>query len=78
MKVTLKLFATLRKYCKDNEKGVCIIEIEEGATVQHIIDKLSIPPDIPKIILVNGTQKTLSDSVHDEDTVSVFPPIAGG
>ena len=78
MKVKIKLFATLRKYIKESDVGTCILELPESIKVQEVMDMLNIPGDIPKIILINGIQKGLEDMLKDEDTLSVFPPIAGG
>ena len=33
---------------------------------------------IPKIIIVNGLQKGADEFLKDGDTLSVFPPVAGG
>ncbi len=78
MKITLKLFAMLREHLKDHQNGVVEVTLQEKATVQDVFATFKIPEDIPKIILINGVQKSASDSLHDGDTLSVFPPIAGG
>jgi len=33
---------------------------------------------IPKIILVNGLQEGIEEFPRDCDTLSIFPPVAGG
>jgi len=78
MKITLKLFASLREHLKKHSNGACDINLQEHATVQDVLASLHIPDDIPKIILINGVQKSEIDMLHDGDTLSVFPPIAGG
>jgi molybdopterin converting factor small subunit len=78
MKITLKLFATLRDHMINHHNGVCEIAVQETATVQDVLASFCIPEDIPKIILINGVQKGAGDQLHDGDTLSVFPPIAGG
>ena len=78
MKITLKLFATLREHMKDHLNGATDVVLQENATVQNVFTAFQIPADIPKIILINGVQKSAADSLHDGDTLSVFPPIAGG
>jgi sulfur-carrier protein len=78
MNITLKLFALLREYIKDHPNGACDIELQEQTTVQDVLSSLRIPGDMPKIILINGVQKTETDLLNDGDTLSVFPPIAGG
>jgi molybdopterin converting factor small subunit len=78
MKITLKLFATLREHIKNHGNGACEVALRETATVQDVLTLFQIPEDIPKIILVNGVQKSACDMLHDGDTLSIFPPIAGG
>ncbi len=78
MKITLKLFATLREHLKDHHNGASEVTLHDKATVQDVFAAFKIPEDIPKIILINGVQKSAADSLHDGDTLSVFPPIAGG
>ncbi len=78
MKVKVKLFATLRNHLKDNKSGVCMLEFDGSATVQEAIDLMNLPEDIPRIILVNGVQKGFDEALADSDTLSIFPPVAGG
>jgi len=78
MKITLKLFATLRDHMKNHNNGACEVALQETATVQDVLASFRIPEDIPKIILINGVQMSTGDLLHDGDTLSVFPPIAGG
>ena len=78
MEITLKLFATLRKHIKESEGGVCTLQLPENTSVNTVVEQLTIPQDIPKIILINGHQKKPEDILVDGDTLSIFPPIAGG
>jgi len=79
MKITVKLFATLKRYLPDGAQGsVCSLSIAADTTVQNIIEMLAIPADIPKIILINGLKRNSDDVLSDGDTLCVFPPIAGG
>jgi molybdopterin converting factor small subunit len=78
MKITLKLFAMLREHLKDHQNGVAEVTLHDTATVQDVFAAFNIPENIPTIILINGVQKSAADSLHDGDTLSVFPPIAGG
>jgi len=78
MKITLKLFAALREHMITHHNGACEVSLGEIATVQDVLEKFRIPDDIPKIILINGAQKSSCDVLHNGDTLSVFPPIAGG
>ena len=78
MKITLKLYATLREHLNDHHNGASKIILHEQSTVKDVFKAYKIPEDIPKIILINGLQKSEDDILHDGDILSVFPPIAGG
>lgn len=78
MKITLKLFAAFREHIIGHHNGACEVSLCETATVQDVLEKFHIPEDIPKIILINGAQKSSCDVLHNGDTLSVFPPVAGG
>ncbi len=78
MRITIKLYSMLRSYLKDGENGVGILEVSDGAKIADVAASLGIPEKIPKITLVNGEQKSLSEPLAEGDTLSVFPPMAGG
>ena len=74
--VTVKFFATLRKFGPDNE----IIKIPENSKVKFLFEEYNIPKDNRRaIILVNGRpHKDHETILKDGDIVSIFPPIGGG
>lgn len=79
MKIKLKLFATFREFLPEKNDGHSSeLELNSGTSVENVIDTLHLPKDIPKIILINGIQKTSEAILQDGDTLSIFPPIAGG
>ena len=79
MQVKVKLFATLRDYLpKESDGKSCMVAADENATIEQIISKLNIPGDIPKIILVNGRNGSLTQTIKPGDELSIFPPVAGG
>ena len=79
MEVKVKLFATLRDYLPKNSDGKSFqLEIDEKTTINQIITQLEIPEEIPKIILVNGLQGYIDQTLKDGDVLSIFPPVAGG
>jgi len=79
MQVKIKLFATLRDYLpKESDGKSCQVDIDEKTTIEQIIGELHIPGDIPKIILVNGRNGSLNQTLKEGDEVSIFPPVAGG
>jgi sulfur carrier protein len=79
MEVEVKLFATLRDYLpKGSGKFSCKMEVDGHTRIKDLLDRLKIPKEIPKIILVNGIHGKEDQMVKDGDVVSIFPPVAGG
>ena len=81
MEITLKLFATLREYMPcGKDKYACTMDVRKDCMVADLIEELKIPREIPLIILVNGIQNQEKERqiLQEGDTVSIFPPIAGG
>jgi sulfur-carrier protein len=79
MTITVKLFATFRDF-SPQEAVNATFEAEVGApeTVRGLLNVLSLPEDLPRIVLVNGRQATEDSSLSAGDTVSIFPPLIGG
>jgi sulfur carrier protein len=79
MGIEVKLFATLRDYLpKGSGRFSCNMEIERQTRVKDILERLRIPEEIPKIILVNGIHGKPDQILKEGDVVSIFPPVAGG
>jgi molybdopterin converting factor small subunit len=79
MKIEVALYATLSQYLPpgaQNRKAV--IGVRDGATVRDVMTQLGIPQDLPNILLVNGRQAPEDTVLKDGETLSVFPPLAGG
>ncbi len=79
MEIEVKLFATLRDYLpKGSGRFSCKMEIDGQTRIQEILNKLNIPEEIPKIILVNGVHGKKDQVLKEGDVLSIFPPVAGG
>ncbi len=80
MKVTVKLFATLRKYLPpDATGGKAEVELPDGATVRQLVERLGIPQSAARLVMVDGEHcPELDTPLQDGQTVSIFPPVAGG
>ena len=74
MKVTVKLFASLRKGKFDMETR----EYSPGTKISQVIDELNIPKDQVSIIFVNNRHAEPERQLDDGDVVAFFPPIGGG
>ncbi|HYA03424.1 MAG TPA: MoaD/ThiS family protein [Syntrophobacteria bacterium] len=79
MKIELRLFASLSRYLPDRQGGnLCAMEIPEGTTIKELLERLAIPTEIRKIIIVNGVHAGESQFLAEGDRIGVFPPVAGG
>ena len=77
MIVHVKLFAGLRELLPE-DKTPYPMELPRAATVAELLRHLSIPDDKPLILLINGVHATRETTLHEGDTLAVFPPVAGG
>jgi len=75
MHVTVKLNASLRQYGKSvSNDGTFLLEIEENSTAREIVQKLAIPLEKVKMILLNGKGVGLDSILNDGDRIALFPP----
>ena len=74
MKLEIKLFANLQKYMPSAEK----VELDDNCKVIDLLKKIGINPSDVAIILVNGRHVELSQTLFEDETIAIFPPIAGG
>ncbi|MBD3408312.1 MAG: MoaD/ThiS family protein [Candidatus Lokiarchaeota archaeon] len=80
MKVQVKLYATLRDYAprKCGIGEAFLFEVKDN-TVRAILEKLSIPEEYARIVMVNGSRiSDYSYKLDENDLVVIFPPIGGG
>lgn len=74
MKITVKLFATLR----ENREKIMELEIEEGDTVYDVIHAIGILHEDVAIIMINGRGVEMSAGLVDQDVLALFPAVGGG
>lgn len=79
MKIRVQLYAVLAKYLPPQTDGnTAWLELPEGVSVKEVLQHLKVPEAMPKILLVNGRHAELDKVLSEGDTLSIFPPIAGG
>lgn len=79
MTVSVKLFATLRKYLPENAVNkTATLEFGDEARASDIIAQLEIPDGHIHLILIDGKHSSEDTPLTDGAVVSFFPPIAGG
>ena len=79
MKIEIRLFATLVQYLPPGSNGRrTVLEVAGGSTVGQVLDRLGIPRNLSKLIMVDGVHRGVDTVLQDGNVLSVFPPIAGG
>jgi sulfur-carrier protein len=79
MEIEVRLFATFRDYLPQGSESFSFRKIlGSEMAVSKIAEEINLPPDIPKIFIVNGNVVTGEYVLRDGDVVSIFPPVAGG
>jgi molybdopterin converting factor small subunit len=74
MKITVKLFATLRigRFKQDQR------DYPVGATCQQVAADLGVGREETGMVLVNGRHASLKQVLNDGDSLSLFPLLGGG
>ncbi|MEM7293411.1 MAG: MoaD/ThiS family protein [Pseudomonadota bacterium] len=83
VKITLKLYATLGDLLPPHAKNnAAEIEVDEDVTLNEIIQRFQIPPELAHLVLVNGHFACEADRNHPmlkpDDVLAIWPPVAGG
>lgn len=84
MKIRLKLFAHLMEYLPTEleDKHTAVLHVDEDTTPYQLIDELHIPRQMAHLVLLNGVflrpDERNKPVLKEEDTIAVFPPVAGG
>jgi sulfur-carrier protein len=74
MTLTVRLFATLR----EGRGKELSLKMDEDTTVRGLISRLSIPEEEVAILLINGRDGSMDQTLVHGDKVSLFPPVGGG
>lgn len=75
MQVEVRLFAHLRHLYP---RGFQEIDLNEGSTVQDLINILKLTDEKSLIIMVNGCKEDMTKILQSGDRVGIFPPVGGG
>lgn len=79
MRVEVRLFATLASYLPvGGRDGAAVVDVPDGTTLRELIQQLGFPPDLERVVLVNGEEASADRPLQERDVVTVFPPLAGG
>lgn len=83
MKIYIELYASLMSLLPPGkERFRREITISEDTTVQQLIEQFNIPEQQAHIVLINGHfvcgDDRKSHTLAANDTVAIWPPVAGG
>lgn len=74
MKITVKLFATLRTGRFDEN----VFDVDTCTDIDCLLEKINLKREEVAIIFINGIHGDYNSKVSENDIVSLFPPIGGG
>jgi len=77
MWVNVQLFGYIDRYSPTGEKTFRL-ELNPEATLGELLAKICFPPEVEKVILVNGHQAKSATPLTDGDEVFIFAPATGG
>ena len=83
MKVNVKLYALLSDYLPAGAvENQVQLDLAEGTTPEDVFAKFGLPRQYCSIVLVNGVyvepSERSSRALSENDTLAVWPPVAGG
>lgn len=83
MKVTVKLFATLRDNLPPGTRGnQVVIDADNTACIDELLQRFQVGPSVAHLVLVNGVfiprEERGRRCLAEGDELAVFPPIGGG
>lgn len=80
MRVEVQLFATFAAFLPLATKttGRTPLDLPAGSTVNDVAEVLGVPPEWPRVVLVNGQDASAERALAPDDVVTFFPPLAGG
>ncbi|MFH0813777.1 MAG: MoaD/ThiS family protein [Pseudomonadota bacterium] len=79
MNIEVKLFFDLAEHLPLGSKNKKVyISLQEGSTIQRLLDQLGLPSKMSKIVLLNGIKPKNGEKLKEGDVVAIFPPMAGG
>ena len=74
MKITVKLFATLRDFGPEIQE----MNVPENSTIEKVVNYLNLPAEIPLLKIVNGVHTDPQEMLKEGDVLALFPPVGGG
>ncbi len=79
MNVEVRVFATLRRYLPELGVGEPKkISIPKGTTFDELRKRLGLPAEEIKIVMRNGIQAEMDETIAEGDRIAYIPAVGGG
>jgi molybdopterin converting factor small subunit len=79
MKLQVRLLGAYRECLPSDAQGSTYsLEIPVGTRIEELHAYVSVPADERQVILVNGQTPIVGQALEENDTVAIFPAMAGG
>ena len=77
MNIDVKCFATLAEADSCDYRDTTTYEMQSGARVEDLADRLGLPKEKIEIVFVNGRKTNLDADLSEGDRVGLFPAVGG-
>lgn len=78
MKVTVKLFGTLRRLSQPGTPGLWVGEIKQATTIKELLQNLGAGKYEANAAAINGVGCSLDTIITEESEITVVTPMGGG
>lgn len=79
MALQVLLAATLRQHVPGYDPVTGLeVAIPSGITVRELVNRLGLPGEEIKLIMVNGVASSWETALKGDERVAFFPPVGGG
>ena len=76
--ISVKLFATLKRFLPVGSEDGVSLTLPQGATVQDVVAALKIPPEQTAMLVAGDTYVQIDTPLTEGMELNIFPPLAGG
>jgi molybdopterin converting factor small subunit len=77
--LTIFLSSSLREYIPGYEPSAGLeLNGEKGITIADLCQKIGIPIEKIKIVMVNGRKEDMNYIIQGDERLGFFPPVGGG
>ena len=77
MAIRVKMLAQFGQYAPGGKKEFSL-DLKPEETAEQVVARLGLPPDLPRVVLVNGRRVEPDTAFKDGDTLTLFPMVDGG